>query len=74
MGTRLTAQAAVIDALNAAGRELSGAEIQCSAKLGVGVLYPALMELELAGMATSRWQEGPAPRRRLYRLTATPAP
>ena len=34
-----------------------------------GTLYPLLRRLESAGLAASRWQDGPRRRRRVYRLT-----
>jgi PadR family transcriptional regulator, regulatory protein PadR len=34
-----------------------------------GMIYPALLRLEQAGLLASRWSEAPAPGRRIYRLT-----
>ena len=56
--------------------ELAGADVQKSASLASGTLYPILLRLEAAGWFVSRWESiDPAsagrPRRRLYRLTAT---
>jgi PadR family transcriptional regulator, regulatory protein PadR len=55
-------------------RELSGADIWQTTKIGAGSRYPILARLEKAGWLTSTWEnvdprnEG-RPRKRLYRLT-----
>jgi PadR family transcriptional regulator, regulatory protein PadR len=38
-------------------------------RLKEGSLYPALYRLEAAGLIASGWEDGPGPRRRVYRLT-----
>lgn len=50
------------------GVELSSAEIAKQANLWSGTLYPLLSSMEKSGILESRWEEGPKPRRRLYRL------
>lgn len=51
------------------GLERSSAQISAATGLWTGKLYPTLHELEEAGRLVSRWEEGPAPRRRLYKLS-----
>jgi hypothetical protein len=49
-------------------RDLSGWRLMQRTGLSSGRLYVALAQLEEAGQVTSAWQDGPYPRRRLYRL------
>ena len=68
---------AVLKALLASDKELSGSQIQevsDSWFLSSGTLYPILFRLERAGWLSSRWEEidpkaEGRPRRRFYRLT-----
>ena len=68
---------AVLKALLASDKELSGSQIQevsDSWFLNSGTLYPILFRLERAGWLGSRWEEidpkaEGRPRRRFYRLT-----
>ena len=46
--------------------ERSGKELTDLTGLGSGVVYAVLYALEENGTLTSRWEEGPYPRRRLY--------
>ncbi len=59
------------------GKELYGLEIALAINTDVGLLYPALHQLETKGLIQSRWgDEHPESRggnrRRYYRLAATP--
>lgn len=38
------------------------------AQMAVGTLYPKLIRLERAGAITSRWIDGPYPRKRVYEI------
>lgn len=59
--------AAIIDHL-ANHPDSGGYDICKGAGLSSGSLYPELARLEQDGRVTSRWADGPEPRRRLYRL------
>lgn len=48
----------------------SATEIGEIAKVNIGWRYPELLKLEHHGIAQSKWEDGPPPRRRLYRLAA----
>lgn len=48
--------------------ELPGYTLRKRTHLRAGRLYPALARLEGTGRIKSDWQDGPYPRRRLYRL------
>lgn len=52
----------------ASGGELSGKGLSDATGMGSGRLYPTLMAMEETGEVHSRWQDGPAPRTRFYRL------
>jgi len=52
------------------GHECSGARIAAELETGSWDLYPALYNLERNGVLTSRWEDAPKPRRRLYKMTA----
>lgn len=45
-----------------------GLDLARATRLRPGRLYPALDALEREGTVASFWQEGPPPRRRMYRL------
>jgi DNA-binding PadR family transcriptional regulator len=64
---RQRAQLAIIGALHQE-HELAGWPLMQRTGLSAGRLYVALSALEQDGKITSRWQDGPRPRRRLYRL------
>lgn len=49
------------------GKELTGAEICELLSIGAGALYTILSRMEITGILESRWEDGPRPRRRLYR-------
>lgn len=57
----------ILEALTDSG-ELSSAQLSKRTGIWSGWLYPALFDLERQGLVTSRWDVGPYPRRRLYRL------
>jgi DNA-binding transcriptional ArsR family regulator len=63
---RQQAQLIVIGALLGQG-ELTTTQLTQRTGLTIGRLHVALAALEGAGRVTSRWQNGPYPRRRLYR-------
>jgi DNA-binding PadR family transcriptional regulator len=42
-------------------------------RISSGRLYSLLLELEREGYATSWWEDGPEPRRRLYRAWEEPS-
>lgn len=48
--------------------DLSGWPLAQASGLGAGQIYVVLARLERDGRVVSRWQDGPYPRRRLYRL------
>jgi DNA-binding PadR family transcriptional regulator len=50
------------------GKPRSGAQICDLTGINPGRLYPLLMELEIEGKLTSKWEEGTYPRRRLYQI------
>jgi DNA-binding PadR family transcriptional regulator len=50
---------------------LSGRALADFAELSAGQFYPAIMKMEAAGIVASEWEDGPYPRRRIYRLPTT---
>ena len=51
--------------------ELSALPLGQATRLGPGRVHAVLARLERAGFVSSRWVDGPHPRRRIYRLTET---
>ena len=64
---REAAKQRIAAALASAG-ELSGNGLADATGMGTGRLYPTLMAMEQSGEINSRWQDGPTPRTRFYRL------
>lgn len=63
---RARREAAVLDALKAGHRY--GLDISKASGLRGGTMYPVLVRLEDRGAVASRFEDGPWPRRRVYRL------
>lgn len=49
--------------------DLSGYPLAKRTGIGTGQIYVVLARMESDGRVTSRWADGPPPRRRLYRLS-----
>lgn len=59
----------VILVLLSGASNLGGYTICRAAGRASGTIHPILARLEAEGWAESEWRPGPAPRRRVYRLT-----
>lgn len=70
---RDVAQAAIVGVL-ADHHWWYGPDIKHSARLRWARFYRAIGQLETSGVVEARWDPGPHPRRRLYRLTQRTAP
>jgi DNA-binding PadR family transcriptional regulator len=67
---RRQAQLIVLGAIFGQGEQTTYQLLQCT-ELSPGRLVAALEALQSAGRISSRWQDGPDPRRRLYRYVFT---
>ncbi|MFE1601311.1 PadR family transcriptional regulator [Methylobacterium sp. ID0610] len=57
----------IIGALHVGG-PMSGEQLSEASGIGAGYLYPALFTMEDQGLVTGEWENGPAPRRRIFGL------
>lgn len=62
------AREAVVTTLRLAQGWVPSLDLLHATRLSFGRLYAALETLEADGFIASTWQDGPPPRRRLYRL------
>jgi DNA-binding PadR family transcriptional regulator len=54
--------------LRALTEPMSGKALADFAELTSGQFYPAIFQMEAEGKVVSSWEDGPYPRRRIYRL------
>jgi DNA-binding MarR family transcriptional regulator len=59
----------ILHALAAAGQELCGRDLVAAGVVGRLMLYVVLARLEDRGWIEGHFEDGPEPRRRLYRIT-----
>jgi DNA-binding PadR family transcriptional regulator len=65
----VTADQRILRLLAAADREIYGLDLVAARVAGRSGLYVTLHRMEVRGWIASRFEDGPEPRRRLYRIT-----